>query len=185
MLVFLAVLGAGFVVVMALGRFTRHGESSGLEEDDDGGHSATHDASGGKESVSDDGALARRWRRGEVPVVRGLVEPAQNLPPVLLPDDPASDDVDRLRFSAGLRGYRMDQVDEVLDILRDSLAAKEQRLAELEVEVAELGAGPGDTDAGGDWANTGPKDADTDQSWRGGETRDPDTEQRWPNGSAP
>ncbi|GAB3252113.1 DivIVA domain-containing protein [Arthrobacter pigmenti] len=144
MLVLLAVLGAGFVVVMALGRFARPGATSDPEQpDDDDTGQSTQEGSSGADSVHDDGVLARRWKRGEVPLVRGLVEPAQNLPPVLLPDDPVSDDVDRLRFSAGLRGYRMDQVDEVLDLLRDSLAAKDQRLAELEAAVAELEPDPG------------------------------------------
>lgn len=62
----------------------------------------------------------------------GLAAPVANLPPVLLPDAPEPEDVDRLRFSLGLRGYRMDQVDEVLDLLRDQLTAKDRRIAELE-----------------------------------------------------
>lgn len=61
-----------------------------------------------------------------------LAGPVANLPPVLLPGVPAPADVDKLRFSLGLRGYRMDQVDEVLDRLRDALAAKDLRIAELE-----------------------------------------------------
>lgn len=61
-----------------------------------------------------------------------LQAPVASLPPVLLPGTPEPSDVDRLRFSLGLRGYRMDQVDEVLDRLRDELAAKELRIAELE-----------------------------------------------------
>ncbi len=61
----------------------------------------------------------------------GLAAPVANLPPVLLPAEPEPADVDRLRFSLGLRGYRMDQVDEVLDRLRDELAAKDLRIAEL------------------------------------------------------
>jgi DivIVA domain-containing protein len=61
-----------------------------------------------------------------------LADPVANLPPVLLPDVPHAEDVDRLRFSLGLRGYRMDQVDEVLDRLRDQLAVRDARIAELE-----------------------------------------------------
>lgn len=56
----------------------------------------------------------------------GLMAPVKGLPPVLLPQEPEPADVDKLRFSLGLRGYRMDQVDEVLDRLRDELAAKDQ-----------------------------------------------------------
>ncbi|MDQ6752810.1 MAG: DivIVA domain-containing protein [Actinomycetota bacterium] len=65
----------------------------------------------------------------------GLAEPVANLPPVLLPEAPQPEDVDRLRFSLGLRGYRMDQVDEVLDLLRDQLASKDRRIAELETSL--------------------------------------------------
>lgn len=66
----------------------------------------------------------------------GFEEPPANLPPVLLPEHAVPEDVTRLRFSLGLRGYRMDQVDQVLDELRDQLAAKD-------AEIAELRGGPG------------------------------------------
>lgn len=62
----------------------------------------------------------------------GLAAPVPNLPPVLLPPHPAAEDIDRIRFSLGLRGYRMDQVDQVLDVLRDQLARKDARIADLE-----------------------------------------------------
>lgn len=78
-----------------------------------------------------------------------LAAPVANLPPVLLPGEPVPADVDRLRFSLGLRGYRMDQVDEVLDLLRDELAVKNARIAELEASLADPGAA---VDTG---ANTG------------------------------
>ncbi|MCW4602456.1 DivIVA domain-containing protein [Janibacter hoylei] len=39
----------------------------------------------------------------------------------------AADDIDLVRFDTALRGYRMDQVDEVLDRLQ-------QRIAELEMD---------------------------------------------------
>jgi DivIVA domain-containing protein len=51
----------------------------------------------------------------------------------------APDDVDAVRFAVGLRGYRMDEVDEVLDRVADDLAVRDARIAELE---ARLGAGP-------------------------------------------
>ena len=50
---------------------------------------------------------------------------------MLLPAEAEPSDVDRLRFAVGLRGYRMDQVDQVLDELRDQLAAKDRQIAEL------------------------------------------------------
>jgi DivIVA domain-containing protein len=67
----------------------------------------------------------------------GLDQPPANLPPVLLPANAAPQDVDRVRFSLGLRGYRMDQVDQVLDELRDQLAASRH---EIEILKARLEA---------------------------------------------
>lgn len=129
-LVFLAILAAGFVVVMALGRFNRPGSGDGKEA-----------------------AAAWRWERGEVPSVQGLAEPVANLPPVLLPHHPTADDVDRLRFSPAFRGYRMDQVDEVLDCLRDELAGRDERIAELEKRTGTV-EHRGVEDASGDTTET-------------------------------
>lgn len=41
-------------------------------------------------------------------------------------------DVDALRFTLALRGYRMDEVDEVIDRLLDELDRRDARIAELE-----------------------------------------------------
>ena len=49
--------------------------------------------------------------------IDGLVEPVASLPPVLLPERPSAEDVEKVSFSLALRGYRCDQVDEVLDAL--------------------------------------------------------------------
>jgi DivIVA domain-containing protein len=60
-------------------------------------------------------------------------EPPDRAPYGALGDgDVGSEDVDRLRFSLAFRGYRMDEVDEVLDRLVDQLAARDARIAELE-----------------------------------------------------
>lgn len=68
-----------------------------------------------------------RPRKGEgerlvldTPIV-GLAEPDPVLPPVLLPVHPGKEDIDALRLSPGLRGYRCDQVDGVLDALGDEI----------------------------------------------------------------
>ncbi|WP_347107953.1 DivIVA domain-containing protein [Paenarthrobacter sp. S56] len=61
----------------------------------------------------------------------GLDDPTPNLPPVLLPEEAGAADVDNLRFALGLRGYRMDQVDQVLDELRDQLQAKDREIERL------------------------------------------------------
>jgi DivIVA domain-containing protein len=41
-------------------------------------------------------------------------------------------DVDALRFTLSLRGYRMDEVDDVIDRLLDELDRRDARIAELE-----------------------------------------------------
>lgn len=54
-----------------------------------------------------------------------------------LPDDRPvlAEDVGAVRFDLGLRGYRMDEVDDVLDRLADELAARDARIAELSLAV--------------------------------------------------
>jgi DivIVA domain-containing protein len=91
------------------------------------------------------GAASRVFRRGAPgarPFEDGFDEPVASLPPVLLPEDPGPTDIDHLRFAVGLRGYRMDQVDQVLDELRDQLAAKDKKIADLGEEVGRLRQAP-------------------------------------------
>ena len=45
-------------------------------------------------------------------------------------------DVDALRFTLALRGYRMDEVDDVIDRLLDELDRRDARIAELERPAA-------------------------------------------------
>ncbi|MGO1318920.1 MAG: DivIVA domain-containing protein [Galactobacter sp.] len=65
----------------------------------------------------------------------GLAEPDPVLPPVLLPEHPRGADVDAVRLSVGLRGYRCDQVDQLLD----GLSAEIERLHD---ELARARSGP-------------------------------------------
>lgn len=92
--------------------------------------------------------ILRTFRRGsgpdagaEVPgnpiLYSGFGQPPANLPPVLLPAEAVPADIDRVRFSLGLRGYRMDQVDQVLDDLRDQLAAKDKEVGRLRARLQE------------------------------------------------
>jgi DivIVA domain-containing protein len=74
-------------------------------------------------------ASARRADGGAA--VLGLYEPEPVLPPVLLPEQPRAVDIDALRLSPALRGYRCDQVDDVLD----ALGAEVER---LHVEIERL-----------------------------------------------
>jgi DivIVA domain-containing protein len=46
--------------------------------------------------------------------------------------DVTGDDVERVRFSLAFRGYRMDEVDAVLERLSAELAARDAHIAELE-----------------------------------------------------
>ncbi|WP_337061929.1 DivIVA domain-containing protein [Kineococcus sp. G2] len=47
-----------------------------------------------------------------------------------LPDGPVlAADVDEVRFSVALRGYRMDEVDAVLDRLREEIRERDEELA--------------------------------------------------------
>jgi DivIVA domain-containing protein len=56
--------------------------------------------------------------------------PVRTTPPTGLPADPVAADLDDVRFDTALRGYRMDQVDEVLGVLRATLDERERELAE-------------------------------------------------------
>ncbi|GAB2739776.1 DivIVA domain-containing protein [Sinomonas soli] len=69
---------------------------------------------------------AASGRRGgtAAPAPRGLEEPPTGLAPVYLPEHPNPEDVDAVRFALAFRGYRMDQVDEVLARLRDRIGVQ-------------------------------------------------------------
>ena len=57
--------------------------------------------------------------------------------PLSLPEDRAlvRDDVDSVRFAVGLRGYRMDEVDDVLDRLAAEVSQRDATIAQLEHEL--------------------------------------------------
>ncbi|MGH6657219.1 MAG: DivIVA domain-containing protein [Actinocrinis sp.] len=63
-----------------------------------------------------------------------MSEPQPDRPDLALPGTGllARTDVDRVRFSVGARGYRMDEVDDVLDRLAHEIELREDRIAELE-----------------------------------------------------
>ncbi|WP_353712656.1 DivIVA domain-containing protein [Arthrobacter sp. K5] len=89
---------------------------------------------------TDLGAGMLRRKRTRAPLAGdgfddGFDEPVASLPPVLLPDDATPADVDNVRFALGLRGYRMDQVDQVLDDLRDQLAARNAEIERLREQL--------------------------------------------------
>ena len=71
----------------------------------------------------------------------GMPEPTSTLPDVELPAHHiVTEDVDAIRFSVGFRGYRMDEVDAVLDRLGLELGAREEEIRELREHL--YGGGP-------------------------------------------
>jgi DivIVA domain-containing protein len=65
-------------------------------------------------------------------ITGGLDEPSSSLPGRGLPAGRVGvDDLDRVRFSPALRGYRMDEVDDVLDRLAEELELRDEEIAEL------------------------------------------------------
>jgi DivIVA domain-containing protein len=76
--------------------------------------------------------------------------------PLALPEDRpmAGDDVDAVRFAVAVRGYRMDEVDDVLDRLADDITLRDARIAELESRLGDPDPGPA-PDRGG-WVEPSP-----------------------------
>ena len=70
-----------------------------------------------------------------------LVEVGPDQPPLNLPADRplVHDDVDAVKFGVGMRGYRMEEVDEVLDRLADEVAARDAQIDSLERRLAGFG----------------------------------------------
>jgi DivIVA domain-containing protein len=66
-----------------------------------------------------------------------MVSAGQGRPLPELPEDRAlrAEDMDDLRLSVGFRGYRMDEVDLVLDRVQEELARRDARIAELERQL--------------------------------------------------
>lgn len=60
-----------------------------------------------------------------------LGDAVRSTPDPGLPERPQADDVDAVRFDTALRGYRMADVDDRLEELRENLADRERALAEL------------------------------------------------------
>ncbi len=51
-------------------------------------------------------------------------------------------DLAEVRFAVVVRGYRMDEVDRVLDDTREAVAVRDERIADLQRVVAALGGAP-------------------------------------------
>lgn len=82
-------------------------------------------------------AVAAGVLRGSASEELGLPEPTTTIPTLHLPTDQlTATDVDRVRFSIGFRGYRMDEVDQVLDRLSGELSSRDAQIAELHERLA-------------------------------------------------
>jgi len=69
-----------------------------------------------------------------------MADAVPDRPELALPEGRAltRGDLDALRFSVGFRGYRMDEVDEVLDRVAAELEDRDRRLGESAARIAEL-----------------------------------------------
>lgn len=67
-----------------------------------------------------------------------LDPPVRTSPFEPLPERFEPGQIDTLRFDQTLRGYRMGQVDDTLDRLRDELAERDRLLAERDARIARL-----------------------------------------------
>jgi DivIVA domain-containing protein len=65
-----------------------------------------------------------------------LTEPVTDQPDLELPAGPlTAGDVDAVRFPLAFRGYRMNEVDDVLDRLRTEIVVRDARIMELEYRL--------------------------------------------------
>lgn len=72
---------------------------------------------------------------GKIPVT-GMDDPTRTSPYEGLPDGPITDDdLAQLRFDQTARGYRMTQVDRVIDRLRDELLDRDREIERLRTDL--------------------------------------------------
>ncbi len=84
-------------------------------------------------------AVVATGRGGGLAPADGERSPRGALPP----GDVGRDEVDALRFTLAVRGYRMDEVDAVLERLLGEVERRDARIAELEDDVAGGAGGAG------------------------------------------
>ena len=63
-----------------------------------------------------------------------LADAVHTTPDTGLPAEPTASDVDAVRFDTAMRGYRVEEVDAHLEVLRDELAERERMLSDLRSE---------------------------------------------------
>jgi DivIVA domain-containing protein len=81
------------------------------------------------------GTMLAVGRLGELP------DSEPDRAPLALPDDRqmVREDVDGVRFAVSVRGYRMDEVDDVLDRLAAEVSQRDARIHDLEGRLAARG----------------------------------------------
>lgn len=74
-----------------------------------------------------------------------LSQPVPDRPDPAVPDAGllGREHVDKVRFSVGVRGYRMDEVDDILDRLAHEIDTRDKRIADLERAGVPTGTFPG------------------------------------------
>lgn len=79
------------------------------------------------------GLIALLWTKRNKKFAAPISEPESNLAPVILPatEDITSDDLHQLKFDTSVRGYRTDQVDEVLDQLALVIEQRDETIRQL------------------------------------------------------
>ncbi len=71
--------------------------------------------------------------------LQGGLPPAESsLPLVVLPEQPTADDLREVKFSVGLRGYRMSEVDQVLTVVQTHLGHQAETISQLQAELAQV-----------------------------------------------
>lgn len=69
-------------------------------------------------------------------IAGGLEEPSTSLPPRGLPEGPVTaESLEVVRFSPALRGYRMEEVDAVLDRLGGEIVSRDRQILQLSQEL--------------------------------------------------
>lgn len=82
-------------------------------------------------------------------IAGGLDDPVSSLPARPLPEgEVGATELAQVRFSPALRGYRMSEVDDVLDRVAAELARRDEAIARLEQRLAELDPQPSGSPAG-------------------------------------
>jgi DivIVA domain-containing protein len=83
------------------------------------------------------GAMLAGWIRYDP-----MPDPVTSQPDPGLPEAFTARDIEGVHFDTALRGYRMDQVDRVLDALQDRIAEQESQLEALRGQEEGLAASP-------------------------------------------